>query len=183
MTNYLKMVPFIKKWEGGISKDTRDQCSKDPLPDGSGYHTNKGICWMTFKAVFGSGPDAVKKFYTMSDEDWGLVYKGLFWDAMKADQIKSQKVADIIVHWAWGSGASIPTKTIQKIVGVTVDGKIGPKTLEAINGMDEEVLVAKLKERNYAFFEGLVVQPKYSMYRKGWFNRLNEFYDKYLSSK
>ena len=48
--------------------------------------------------------------------------------------------------------------------------------------MDEATLVAKLKDRNYAFYEGLVVQPKYAMYRKGWFNRLNEFYDKYLNS-
>lgn len=182
MTNYLKMVPFIKKWEGGISKDTRDQCSKDPLPDGSGFHTNKGICWMTFKAVFGSSPEAVKKFYTMNDEDWGKVYKGLFWDKMRGDEIKSQKVADIIVHWAWGSGQSIPSKTIQNIVGVTADGNIGPKTVAAINAMDEATLVAKLKDRNYAFYEGLVVQPKYAMYRKGWFNRLNEFYDKYLNS-
>jgi len=176
------MVPFIKKWEGGISKATTDQCSKDPLPDGSGYHTNKGICWMTFKTVFGSGPDAVKKFYAMNDEDWGKVYKGLFWDKMKGDEIKSQKVADILVHWAWGSGAVIPTKTIQSIVGVVADGSIGPKTVAAINAMDEATLVAKLKERNYAFYEGLVAQPKYAMYKAGWFNRLNEFYDKYLNS-
>ena len=147
MTNYLKMVPFIKKWEGGISKDKRDQCAKDPLPDGSGYHTNKGICWMTFKAVFGSSPEAVKRFYTMNDEDWGKVYKGLFWDKMKGDEIKSQKVADIIVHWAWGSGQSIPSKTIQTIVGVTADGSIGPKTIAAINAMDEATLVAKSKEQ------------------------------------
>ncbi|NBT09329.1 MAG: hypothetical protein EBS98_11125 [Chitinophagia bacterium] len=176
MANYTNLVKFIKKWEGGISKDTRDQCAKDPLPDGSGYHTNKGICWMTFKVVFGAGPDAVKKFYTMNDADWGLVYKGLFWDKIQGDAIKSQKVADILVNWAWGSGVATPSKAVQNIVGVTADGKIGPKTVEAINKMDEAQLIAKLKERNYAFFEALVVQPKYAMYRKGWFNRLNDLY-------
>jgi hypothetical protein len=36
---------YIKKWEGGLSKDSRDQAAKDPVPDGSGYHTNIGITW------------------------------------------------------------------------------------------------------------------------------------------
>ncbi|NCX68950.1 MAG: hypothetical protein EBW93_07580 [Betaproteobacteria bacterium] len=54
-------------------------------------------------------------------------------------------------------------ETIQNIVGVTADGNIGPKTVAAINAMDEATLVAKLKDRNYAFYEGLVVQPKYAM--------------------
>lgn len=180
MADYKRIVPFIKKWEGGISKDTRDQCSKDPLPDGSGYHTNKGICWMTFKVVFGGGPDAVKKFYAMNDEDWGKVYKPLFWDKVCGDSIKSQNVADILVNWAWGSGVSIPSKTIQQIVGAKVDGVIGKSTVELINKMDEKLLVAKLKERNIAFYETLTANPKYSMYRKGWFNRLNDLYDKYL---
>ena len=182
MADYRNLVPFIKKWEGGLSKDTRDQCSKDPLPDGSGYHTNKGICWMTFKSVFGSGSDSVKRFYAMNDEDWGKVYKPLFWDKMGGDGIKSQRIADALVNWAWGSGTSTPSKAIQRIVGVNPDGVIGNQTINAINAGNEEDIYQKLKKANIDFFDNLSQSPKYSMYRAGWFNRLNNLYDDYMKS-
>jgi hypothetical protein len=51
MANYLLFVPVLKKYEGGLSKAKTDTASKNPVPDGSGYHTNKGITWSTFKAM------------------------------------------------------------------------------------------------------------------------------------
>lgn len=56
----------------------------------------------------------------------------MFWDRWKADLIKSQKVANILVDWVWGSGVHgilIP----QRLFGVKVDGIVGEKTLEALN--------------------------------------------------
>ena len=182
MANHKNLIPFIKRWEGGISKDTRDQCSKDPLPDGSGYHTNKGICWMTFKSVFGDSKESVARFYAMNDADWEKVYKGTFWDKIKGDDIKSQRIADALANWAWGSGVGTPAKTIQKIVGVKADGVIGKQTVDAINSGNEEDIYNKFKKANIDFFDRLSSQPTYSMYRKGWFNRLNDLYDSYMKT-
>lgn len=181
MADYKKIIPFILKWEGGLSKNKDDVYAKNPVPNGTGYHTNKGITWVVFSSYFGNTTATQERFMKMSSEDWGIIFKHLFWDAIKGDNIQSQKVADILVNWAWGSGVRIPSVQIQQIVGVTADGNIGPKTIAAINAMDEKDLVTKLKQKNISFYEVLTTNPKYSMFRKGWFNRLNDLYDKYLT--
>jgi hypothetical protein len=43
-------LDYILKWEGGLSKHPRDSAARHPLPDGSGYHTNKGITWRVFRS-------------------------------------------------------------------------------------------------------------------------------------
>ena len=79
MANYQNMIPFILKWEGGLSKNPNDFYAKYPV-DASGNHTNKGIAWKVFSAVYGTGADAKKKWYAMTPQDWSLFYKKLYWD-------------------------------------------------------------------------------------------------------
>ena len=180
MANYQNMIPFILKWEGGLSKNPNDFYAKYPV-DASGNHTNKGIAWKVFSAVYGTGADAKKKWYAMTPQDWSLFYKKLYWDKIQGDAIKSQRIADALVNWAWGSGISIPSKAIQRIVGVTADGSIGPKTVKAINEGNEAQIFAKLQKANLDFFDSLTKQPKYAMFKKGWDNRLNDLYKNFLS--
>jgi hypothetical protein len=47
-------LDYILKWEGGLSKHPRDSAARHPLPDGSGYHTNKGITWRVFVPNMGT---------------------------------------------------------------------------------------------------------------------------------
>lgn len=65
--------------------------------------------------------------------------KPAFWDRWKADNIQSQKIANILVDWVWGSGKHgivIP----QRLLGVTPDGIVGNKTLAAVNFADPDQL-------------------------------------------
>ena len=176
MANYTNIIPFIRKWEGGLSKNTSDTASANPVPDGSGFHTNKGITWTTWQSVNGSSKDSIDRFYKMSDNDWKIIYKKLFWDAIGGDKIKSQRIADILVNWAWGSGVYRPSVTIQRILGVTADGVIGKKTIEAINNANEVELYNSLKDANIKFFKDLGAQPKYADFLQGWLNRLDDLY-------
>lgn len=180
MSNYKNIIPWIKKWEGGLSKATTDRASENPVPDGSGYHTNKGITWKTWSSIFGKDADSIKRFYEMSDSDWSKVYKKYYWDAIGGDNIKSQRIADILVNWAWGSGVYTPSVTIQKIVGAAQDGIIGKKTIEAINKGNESDIYEKLKNANIDFFDSLSKNPKYAANRDGWFNRLNDLYGNFI---
>lgn len=180
MADYKLIIPWIKKWEGGLSKDPNDQASKNPVPDGSGYHTNKGITWQVWKSVFGSSEDSIKRFYDMSDKDWAYIFKTLYWDKIGGDNIRSQRIADILSNWAWGSGTYIPSVAIQKILGIGIDGIIGKQTINAINSANEQIVFTKLKNANIAFFDSLSKNPKYSTFRTGWFNRLTSLYDEYI---
>lgn len=180
MANSTKIVPFILKWEGGLSKNPADTAALYPVPDGSGYHTNKGITWRTWSGKYGTSDESIKRFYAMSQTDWNTIFKPLFWDALQLDKVNSQRIADVLANWAWGSGPGAAAKAIQKIVGVTADGVIGPQTIKAINAAPEQQTFDKLKAANVAFFNQLVQQPQYSDFKKGWFNRLDDLYNNYI---
>lgn len=180
MADYKNIIPFILKWEGGLSKNTKDKASSYPVPDGSGYHTNKGITWAVWSSKYGSTPNSITRFYAMNNSDWSSIFKPLYWDAIKGDDIKSQAIADLLVNWAWGSGIYTPVTTLQKILGLQADGKVGPKTIAALNGADQVEVFIKLKASNIAFFNNLGNNPAYAMFKTGWFNRLNDLYNNYL---
>lgn len=171
------------KWEGGLSKDQRDTAAANPVPDGSGYHTNKGITWATWQGVFGISGDSINRFYKMAQKDWTAIFLPLFWKKMQADKINSQKVADILVNWAWAAGPTVPAKATQQILGLSQDGIIGPITLTAINRAPENELIAKLQQANYQFFHELGSRPQYQPFLQGWINRLNDLYNNYLKPK
>src|ERR1700690_3252638 len=103
MADYTKIIPLILEVEGGLSKSKADAASADPVPDGSGYHTNKGITWTTFKQAapacgFIASPEL---FYSMPEYVWNAIFKNLYWDKISGDKINSQAIADTLVDWAW----------------------------------------------------------------------------------
>ena len=178
----MKIVPFFMKWEGGLSKDTNDSASKMPCPTPykgvAGYHTNKGVTYATWVSFFGKNND--DRFFAMSDEDWGVIFKKGYWDKVKGDKMPAQFVADILVSWAWGSGSVTAIKQMQRVLGFEKkdqDGIIGNMTLTAIqNEVDKDSIgfFNKCCDAREQFFKNIAV-GKNAKFLKGWLNRLNEF--------
>ena len=110
-----------------------------------------------------------------SDEKAKLlaILKEEYWDRWKADQIENQSVANLLVDWVWGSG-EWGIKYPQTVLGVRADGKVGPKTLGALNSAEQSTIFAKLWKRRKQHFELLAKKPGQSMWLKGWLNRLND---------
>ena len=181
MANYKNVIPFILKWEGGLSKNPSDFYAKYPVPDGSGYHTNKGIAWYNWAKIYGSSPSSIKEWYLMPSSKWEKVYHDYYWNGIKGDLINSQRIADAMANWAWGSGQSKPIKALQKILNVKVDGVIGNQTISALNAANENDVFNKFKAANIAYFKNLGNDPANSPFMVGWFNRLNDFYDNFAS--
>jgi lysozyme family protein len=180
MADAKKIVPFILKWEAGTSKNPNDTAANFPVPDGSGVHTNKGITWGAWQAVNGGSDDSINRFYAMSENDWWPIFKIQYWDKVAGDNINSQRIADILANWAWGSGTSVPVIAVQKILGVKADGIAGRQTVAAINASTEADTFNKLKAENIAFFQKLGKLDKFKMFIKGWNNRLNDLYNNYV---
>lgn len=157
--NVLK--PFILSWEGGFCDVYGDR----------GGATNKGITLTTFRGVFGL-QKTIEDLKKITDEQWTKVFVKYYWNKWKADSIKSQSIANLLVDWFWHSGI-YGIKLPQKILGVTIDGVVGPKTIAAINnyGNDEE-LFNKLWNERKEFLERLAKGPQ-KKFLKGWLNRLN----------
>jgi lysozyme family protein len=178
MANYLLIVPFIKKWERGLSKAKTDRASKDPVPDGSGWHTNKGVTWATFRDLapklgYLATPTL---FYEMPDWLWMKIWKRAYWDAVGGDYLKSQALADLMADFAWASGPGTAVRELQQVLqalghkSLADDGQIGPKTLTAINSTSERKLFDSMAWQREAYIKSL----KDPNNEKGWLNRLND---------
>jgi lysozyme family protein len=188
MANIDILLPFILKWEGGFVNDPAD----------AGGATNKGVTIATWRNV-GYDKDGdkdidVKDLKLLTDLDvknW--VLKPHYWDRWKADQIQSQKVANILVDWVWGSGKNgivIP----QRLLGVKADGIVGNKTLSAVNFADPDQLFEAIFQARVDFFNDItrtsiakyekkigrkatekeLMKHTNKRFLKGWLNRLND---------
>lgn len=162
MASYKELVPFIRKWEGGFVNHKNDR----------GGATNKGITIGTFRSVFGQGK-TIEDLKRLTEEQWMFIFKKLFWDKCKADQIQDQSIANMLVDWAWNSGAVTAIKHLQKLVGVTADGIVGKQTLNAINSRDPMPLFINFKSERIKFYKNIVKSnPSQQVFLNGWLNRV-----------
>lgn len=188
MANCDKLLPFILKWEGGFANDPAD----------SGGATNMGVTIGTWRQCGydkdGDGDIDVHDLKQISRQDVrDRVFIPHYWNRWKADNIQSQKVANILVDWVWGSGAH-GIKIPQRILGVKVDGIVGNKTISAVNFADPDELFDALFKARVNFLNDIVSKSVAAYERKigrrateqeklkhtkkrflkGWLNRLND---------
>ena len=162
MANHKILEPFILKWEGGFVND------KDDL----GGATNMGVTLATYRSVFGSKKTA-KDLKRMTRVQWGIIFKKYYWDKWKADDIKDQNIANILVDWIWCSG-SYGIKIPQKVLGVSVDGIVVTKTIAAINARDGRKLFDTIKQERKDYIDRICqARPQNNKFKKGWLNRIN----------
>jgi lysozyme family protein len=169
MADVNRLAPFILKWEGGFVNDPVDR----------GGATNMGVTIATWQHVGydkdGDGEIGVSDLRLLTKEEVvNRVLKPHYWDRWRADEINSQPVADILVDWVWGSGV-YGIKIPQKVLGVTIDGMVGPKTLAAVNDADPLTFFNEIKKEREVFLNRIVERdPSQKRFIKGWMNRLNE---------
>ena len=162
MADYRKLKPFILRWEGGYINDQADL----------GKQTNKGVTLSTYRSVFGKNK-TVSDLKKITDEQWEFIFKKFYWDKWKADDIKDQNVANILVDWLWCSG-SYGIKIPQRVLGVSVDGIVGSKTIAAINARYGRELFDTIKQERKDFIDRICqTRPQNRKFKNGWMNRIN----------
>lgn len=168
MANIDKLAPFILRWEGGFVNDPVDK----------GGATNMGVTIGTWRSVGydkdGDGDIDVDDLHLLDKEDViERVLRPHYWNRWRADEILNQSVANILVDWVWASGTH-GIKRPQRILGVTADGIVGPKTLAAVNSMDPMELHFRIKNDRIKFIDEICRRdPSQERFRKGWMNRIN----------
>ena len=178
-----KYILFVKKWEGGLSRDKSDSASKFPCPTPykgiGGYHTNIGITYAVWKQFYGKEKDA--RFFSMNNEDWFNVFKTLYWNSVRADEFLSQNVAIFVTGMAWGSGKKQAVTSLQQAIlncniKVDKDGVLGNRTISAANSIPPQVLFDALTAERERFFRYIGRQgTKNAKFLKGWLNRLDSY--------
>lgn len=169
MANVLILFSFILKWEGGYANH----------PDDLGKETNIGVTISTWRQVGydkdGDGDIDVDDLKKITDQDvLNRVLKPHYWDRWKADQIQSQKVANILVDWVWASG-SYGVKIPQRLLGVVDDGIVGSKTISALNKRNPDELFNQIYDARIEFIEDICrSRPQNNTFKRGWINRLED---------
>lgn len=76
-------------------------------------------------------------------EEVHKIYKAKYWDRIRGDEIENDDVAEQMFSAAVNFGVKPASRMAQVIVGVNVDGNIGPQSVKAINRFDAELFDAR----------------------------------------
>ena len=94
-----------------------------------------------------------------------------YWMPVKGDQITDQKVATVLFGQYVNMGGNA-IKLAQTVAGVIADGRIGEKTLVAINKMNPEHFLDKLCIAMVARYYAIGMKDKTQrVWWPGWFGR------------
>lgn len=185
MADVRKLAPFIIMYEAGVSragltaevlfeKARKTGFANDP--DDRGGATMIGVtigAYTEYCRRKGKSRPTVAQLKAMSYAEWLDILKTQYWDRWKADEIRSQSVAEILVDWVWASGKygiTIP----QRMLGVAADGVVGPKTIEAVNRQVPAQFFARLMAERKAYIYRICARrPANNKFKRGWLNRLN----------
>lgn len=188
MANIEHFIPFLIKWEAGISKKSNE--TNESLfqrarktgwaddPDDLGGQTMVGVTMATYEEYCrrkGYPKPTTGRLMDLSYNDWKSILKMLYWDRWNADEIRSQSIAEIVCDFVWASGVH-GIKVPQDLVGVIPDGIVGPKTLAAVNSRNPRELFDQIKIAGFDFIEDICRErPANNKFKRGWMNhRIND---------
>ena len=163
MADFNKYAPTLKKWEGGWANHPND-------PGGA---TMMGVTLATFRLFYGQERTA-DELRHITGEQWERIMK-TYWDRCKADQIKNQSIAEMLVDWHINAGVAA-IKAWQKSILLDADGIIGPKSLGVLNSPQASVIFSRMQDAREKYYRELVRRnPKLGVFLGGWLKRTNSF--------
>ena len=157
--NYEHCLEMILHHEGGYVNHP-----KDP-----GGETNLGVTKRVYEEWGGE-----KDMVDLLVEDVAPIYQKNYWDRCKCDDLPSG--LDLCVFdFAVNAGPSRSAKFLQKLIGTTVDGGIGPNTLKAVDNYVEEVgLESAIEDYQSARQEYYEALDTFDTFGRGWTRRVEE---------
>jgi lysozyme family protein len=163
---FLDALKFTLLWEGGYVNNPND-------PGGA---TMKGVTQATYDGYLKTQGLKSKPVKSITDDELHAIYYKNFWQKAGCDNF-TPKVATAIFDFVVNSGFSSKTtfggmQIIQRAFGLGDDGKVGQKTINGINGVDEQTALEKIQSARKANYERLGKSPKLSIFKAGWLNRL-----------
>jgi len=164
--NWDACFAMVIKHEGGFVDHPRDPGGMTNLgvtrSAWQGY-LNRDVTEAEMRALT---PEVVKPFY-----------KSLYWDRIKADSLPSG-VDYAAYDLAVNSGPHRAAQYLQQIAGVTVDGMIGPKSLEAIKACDAKETADTICDMRLDFLKKL---STFGTFGRGWTDRVGKVKAKAIS--
>jgi lysozyme family protein len=96
------------------------------------------------------------------------LYKKKYWDVVCGDDLPAG-VDLCVFDAAVNAGVGRASKFLQQVVGVTVDGQIGPKTISAVTSKPADEIIEAFCALREAHYKSL---NTFDTFGKGWMRRL-----------
>ena len=157
--NFDKCLAMVLKHEGGFVDHPKD-------PGGA---TNMGVTLGTYEQWMGRSV-TIAEMKALTADDVAPIYRKNYWDRVRGDDLPSG-VDWSVFDWAVNSGPSRSAKALQKIVMVTRDGAIGPKTLYAVANQEPDKIIDAMHTARQRFYERL---STFDTFGRGWSRRNTE---------
>jgi lysozyme family protein len=157
--NFDKCLKMLLSHEGGFVNH----------PEDPGGITNLGVT----KKVYDEWIDRESTEQEMRDltpEDVAPIYKKNYWDRVKGDSLPSG-LDWACFDWAVNSGSGRPAKAVQRAVGATQDGAIGPATIGLIMEKDPKFIIEYVHDVRQDFYKSL---KTFETFGRGWTRRNKE---------
>ena len=146
------------KWEGGYSNHPSD-------PGGA---TQKGVTQARYNEYRNDTGRSKRSVRHLEKAELQDIYRKYYWDVVKGDSLPSG-VDLAVFDFAVNSGPSRAARYLQNIVGAKPDGKIGPMTIETVEGMHIPFTIKALCDDRLAFVKRL---KTWRVFGKGWSRRI-----------
>ncbi|WP_132962057.1 glycoside hydrolase family 108 protein [Tepidimonas charontis] len=164
-----KMADFLPAFERMIQNE--GGYVLHDVPGDRGGQTYAGIArnrhpdwrgWREIDAGREPEAEAVREFY-----------REHFWRPLQGEAIRSQAIAQTLFDFAVNAGVKTAVVLAQAVLGgLTPDGKLGPKTLAALNEADEALFIARYALAKIARYAELVRRDRsQAKFLLGWINR------------
>ncbi len=168
MANFDISFEITSRNEGGYTKDPHETwmgIDRAEQPGWEGWSivdTMKGQS--DFPHCLSSNNDLLR-----SVRDFFRVH---FWQPVKGDEITAQEVADKLYDAGVNMGVGTAIRLMQGALGLTVDGIVGPHTIEAMNGADPADALSRFKDLRIAHYKEIVENhPEDEKYLDSWVAR------------
>lgn len=160
-----------------IEREGGEKVTDDPSD--SGGRTQYGISEKAHPEAWADGK--------VTRDEARSIYENVYILAEHFDKIPNEPLKHQVIDFGVPSGPDIATRLLQQVVGTTIDGEMGQKTLYAIQNYPDGLLfgvkVPGIVLLNLAFRDARIMRyatlakarPKDLKYLLGWIKRAQEF--------
>lgn len=159
MNNFERSLNETLKWEGGWSNHP-----KDP-----GGPTMRGVIQRVYDAWRKRNGLPRRSVRHIEEHELQAIYRENYWQLVRGDELPPG-VDLCVFDYGVNSGPSRSVSHLQEVLGVKIDGNMGPVTLDAVNAADPVEIVKKLCARRRKFVRQI---KTYHVFGKGWNRRID----------
>jgi lysozyme family protein len=155
--NFERSLALVLKHEGGWADHPAD-------PGGA---TMKGVTIGTYRR-FINAKGTKADLRNITNAQLAKVYREQYWNAVRADELPDG-LDYAVFDFAVNSGPGRAARYLQGVLGVVIDGQIGPATIKAAKSYRTSDIIENLCGDRMAFLQGL---ETWKTFGKGWSSRV-----------